>query len=108
MWKTNDPLMQPQVDELNRMMEAVYDAGISLEVPLSDLVLLIGFNRYKTIENIMSHRPDVMMRTFHGATIVKIMDPDAFAIVVTSGKAGEIARKAVSKELYKIIPLGEE
>jgi len=89
------------------MIKAVYDAAISLEVEISELVLLIGFSRYKAIQKIMDHRPEVMMRTFHSATIVKVMDPDAFEIVVTSGKAGEIARKAAANELHRIGIWGE-
>lgn len=83
MWKTNDPRMQPQVDEVNRIISTLFNVAEKFKVEPNKLIILMSFQTHKAVEIVTNCDPSSMERTLHGAKVMRVVDLEGFAIVMS-------------------------
>lgn len=103
MWRTDDPNMQPYVDQLNRMVNTMFDSARNLLVNPNQLVILMGHQPYKCLEIVTNYRGSVMDRVFHGAKVVRVMDPAMFQIVIGVPETLDIINEIRCEEASKML-----
>lgn len=83
MWKTSDPRMQPEVDEVNRIVSTLFNVAERFKVEPNKLIILMSFQTHKAFERVTNWDLGTMERTLHGAKVMRVADLEGFAIVMS-------------------------
>lgn len=95
MWKTDDPRMQPQVDEVNCIITSLLDVASRFKVEPDKLVVLMDHQSHKAFSIVTDYNVGTMNRTLYGARVMRVADLEGYAIVMSPDVTDTILKESV-------------